>query len=65
MGENTSERLPSGGKRKIKRDDPTEMEGMRNVYCSGCGRFLLKERIEKGFIHVKCRHCKNWTLIGY
>jgi len=32
------------------------------VKCSKCGRFLGYEAITKGYILLKCKNCKNWTI---
>jgi phage FluMu protein Com len=36
---------------------------LRQIRCSGCGRFLGLGYIEEGEVYLKCKNCKTWTVV--
>ena len=34
------------------------------VRCSHCGRFLGYASIKDGLVIIKCKNCKNWSIIA-
>lgn len=38
-------------------------EPLRQIRCSCCGRFLGKGNIVEGEVYLKCRNCKEWTVV--
>lgn len=40
-----------------------EVNGLRPLRCTRCGRFLGLEDIRLGRIHLKCPNCKAWVVL--
>jgi ribosomal protein S27E len=40
----------------------TEVE-IRQIRCSNCGRFLGVGYIIEGEVYLKCKNCKQWTVV--
>lgn len=38
--------------------------GLSEIHCVGCGRFLGNAAIVIGVIQIKCPKCKKWTTIS-
>jgi len=36
---------------------------LRQIRCSECGRFLGVGNIIEGELYLKCKNCKNWTVV--
>ena len=36
---------------------------IRQIRCSGCGRFLGKGYIQEGEIYLWCKNCKQFTVV--
>lgn len=36
---------------------------LRQIRCSGCGRFLGLGNITEGEVYLRCKNCKNWTVV--
>lgn len=34
------------------------------VRCSHCGRFLGYASIKDGLVIIKCKNCKNWSIVA-
>jgi len=43
---------------------PETENGLSEVHCCGCGRFLALSAIAVGTIQIKCPRCKEWTTIS-
>jgi len=43
---------------------PLTENGLSEVHCCGCGRFLALSAIAVGVIQIKCPRCKAWTTIS-
>jgi phage FluMu protein Com len=44
-------------KLKLNQDD------LKPVRCISCGRFLGMENIKVGIVRLKCKSCKQWTVL--
>ena len=40
-----------------------EINGLRPIRCSFCGRFHGVGRIINGELYLKCSNCKQWTCV--
>ena len=40
-----------------------EVNGLRPLRCTHCGRFLGLENVRLGRIHLKCPNCKGWVIL--
>lgn len=38
-------------------------EQLRQIRCSSCGRFLGAGNIIEGELYLKCKSCKQWTVV--
>jgi len=48
---------------KIRTKDKHNKGFLTELHCIGCGRFLGYECVVVGVIKIKCKSCKEWTVI--
>lgn len=39
------------------------IEELRQIRCSSCGRFLGLGNVLEGEVYLRCKNCKMWTVV--
>ncbi len=40
-----------------------ENNNLRQIRCSECGRFMGLGNVLEGELYLRCKNCKNWTVV--